>query len=121
MASKPEMFVIVVLGSVSAGIQPGRSVQMTNSPTEKRALEWNNRGRRLMQQGHFEKAIPYFKKAWQQAGLLAALNNWATALYSRPSPSSGGCACWASCTWAGCRSTGGTTRWPWCRWSCGRC
>jgi len=39
-----------------------------------------------MQQGDFEQAIACFREAWDLGGLVAARNNWATALYHSHRP-----------------------------------
>ncbi len=59
---------------------------MPHLPEEQRALELNDQGLRLMRQKRFDEAIPYFRQAWETAGIVAALNNWATALYHQGKP-----------------------------------
>lgn len=59
---------------------------MPNSPDEQRAMGLHDRGVRLMQQGHFEEAIACFQEAWNAAGLVSALNNWATVLQVQGRP-----------------------------------
>lgn len=59
---------------------------MTNSPREQKAMELDDQGRRLLQEGRLEEAIACFRQAWEEAGLTAARNNWATALYFHGKP-----------------------------------
>lgn len=48
---------------------------MTNSPREQKAMELDDQGRRLLQEGRLEEAIACFRQAWEEAGLTAARNN----------------------------------------------
>ena len=69
---------------------------MTNPPAQKSGHSVNAQGRGLMQQRQLDEAIAYFRQAWQTAGLVAALNNWAppsTTRTSRPKRSR----CWTNC------------------------
>lgn len=59
---------------------------MTNPPSAEKAIALTAQGSELMQQGKLDEAIACFRQAWQEAGLVAALNNWATALYYQDKP-----------------------------------